>query len=64
MTERDMAHEFLDVDSAVPERTALLVGFGDLGLEGDDPFKARLEVRHRRFLSSSSWALRAVDCCL
>ena len=44
----DMADEFLDVDSAVPERAALFVGFGDFGLEGDDAFKSWLEVRHRR----------------
>jgi hypothetical protein len=43
-----MADEFLDVDAPVTERTALFVRFRDLGLEGDNSFKARLEIRHRR----------------
>src|SRR6478736_2336623 len=51
---RDMADQFLDVNAAVPERAAFLVRLGDFRLEGDDPFKSWLEVRHRRFLSSSS----------
>ena len=42
----DVADELLDVDSAVAERAALLVGLGDLGLEGDDALEAWLEVVH------------------
>jgi hypothetical protein len=41
---RDMAHELLDVNAAVPECAALFVRLGDFRLESDDPFKARLEV--------------------
>ena len=36
VSERDAPHEVGDVDPAVAQRTALPVGFGDLGLEGDD----------------------------
>ena len=35
--ERDPADDVLDVDAAVAERGAFLVGLGDLGLERDDP---------------------------
>ena len=59
----DMADQFLDVNAAIPERTALLVRLGDFRLEGDDAFKSRLEVRHRSFLSSS-WDAEAASCCL
>jgi hypothetical protein len=38
--------EFLDVHAPVPERTAFLVGLGDLCFEGHDAFETRLEVRH------------------
>ena len=34
--ERHPADDLLDVDAAVAQRRALLVGLGDLGLEGDD----------------------------
>ena len=38
----------VDVDAAIPENAAFLVGLGDLGLDGDDALEARLEViRHR-----------------
>ena len=40
VAERDVADEVLDVDAAVAQRAAVLVGFGDLGLEGDDAFEA------------------------
>ena len=43
----DVADEILDVDAAIAERPALAVGLGDLGLDGDDAFEARLEVAHR-----------------
>ena len=36
--------EVFDVDAAVPQRSAVLVRFGDLGGEGDDAFQARDEV--------------------
>ena len=52
--------ELLDVDAAVAEGAALAVGLGDLGLDGDDAFEARLEVarrlsliRRRRYLSGT-----------
>ena len=49
----DVTDEFLNVDSPVAERAALSVRLRDLGLEGDDSLEPRLEIRHRRFLSSS-----------
>ena len=45
---RVVADELLDVDAAIAERAAFAVGLGDLGLDGDDAFEARLEVVHRR----------------
>jgi hypothetical protein len=39
-----VADEFLDVHAPVAEGAALLVGLGDLGLERDDAFEARLEI--------------------
>jgi hypothetical protein len=39
-----MPDELLDVDSAVAKDAALSVGLGDLGLDRDDAFEARLEV--------------------
>jgi len=36
--------EVFDVDAAVPQRSAVLIRFGDLGGEGDDAFQARDEV--------------------
>ena len=38
------ADEVLDVDAAVAQRAALLVGLGDLGGEGDDAFEAGLDA--------------------
>ena len=40
------ADEVLDVDAAVAQRGALLVGLGDLGLERDDTFEAVLDLGH------------------
>ena len=42
--EGDLADEVLDVDAAVAQRAAFLVGLGDLGLEGDDALEAGYEV--------------------
>jgi hypothetical protein len=42
---RDLTDELLDVDAAVPERTAFAIGLGDLGLDRDDALQPRLEVR-------------------
>ena len=39
LLEGHLAHELLDVHSAVAESAALLVRLGDLGLEGDDPLE-------------------------
>ena len=36
--------QILDVDAAVSQRAAVLVGLGDLGGEGHDAFQARHEV--------------------
>src|ERR1700686_1321428 len=38
------AHEVFDVDAAIAQRAARFVGLGDLGGEGDDTFKARLDL--------------------
>src|SRR5690349_10802627 len=46
MAVRHMPDQLLDIDAAIPERPALLVRLGDLGLERDDTFKARREVGH------------------
>ena len=45
-----VADKLLDVDPPVAERTALLVGLGDLGLERDDALQAGYEVGHLSFL--------------
>jgi hypothetical protein len=44
VAEGHVADEFLDVHAPVAERAALLVGFGDLGLECHDAFETWLEV--------------------
>ena len=44
--------QILDVDAAVPQRAAVLVGFGDLGGEGHDAFEPLDEV----FRYAQSWA--------
>jgi len=41
LLERNRADEILDVDAAVAEHAAVLVGLGDLGLERDDAGEAR-----------------------
>jgi hypothetical protein len=48
LLERHAADELLDVDAAVAERAALLVGLGDLGGEGDDALEAGLDFAHPR----------------
>ena len=45
-----MPDKLLDIDAAVPEGPAFFVRLGDLGLERDDPFKARREVGHLALL--------------
>jgi hypothetical protein len=40
LLEGHVADDVLDVDAAVAERSAVLVGLGDLGGEGDDAFEA------------------------
>ena len=45
------ADEVLDVDAAVAQRRALLVGLGDLALEGDDAFEAGVEVGRRPWMT-------------
>ena len=44
LLEGHRADQVLDVDAAVAERAALLVGLGDLGREGDDALEARLDL--------------------
>ena len=48
LLERDLADELLDVDAAIAQRAALLVGLGDLGGEGDDALEAGLDFAHGR----------------
>jgi hypothetical protein len=40
------ADEVLDVDAAIPQRTALPVGLGDLGRERDHALETRLNLRY------------------
>ena len=47
--------EVLDVDAAVAQRAALLVGLGDLGGEGDDAFQAGLDLGHVRLLAGAGF---------
>ena len=44
LLERHDADEVLDVDAAIAQRAALLVGLGDLGGEGDDALEPGLDV--------------------
>ena len=44
LLEGHLADQVLDVDAAVAERAALLVGLGDLGREGDYALEARLNL--------------------
>src|SRR4051794_2047005 len=44
--ERDMVDEVLDVDAAIPELAALLVGLGDFRLEGDHTCEPWTEFGH------------------
>ena len=48
MTVGDVPGELLDVHAAVPQRPALPVGLGDLGLERHDAFEPGLEFGHAR----------------
>ena len=56
LLEGHLADEVLDVDAAVAQRAALLVGLGDLGGEGDDALEAGLDfslMRSGRFARSA-----------
>jgi hypothetical protein len=46
LLERVAADELLDVDAAIAQRPAFLVGFGDRRLEGDDALETRLDLFH------------------
>src|SRR3954470_16940176 len=46
LLERDVPHELLDVETAVAQASALAVGLGDLGGEGEDAFHAGLGLGH------------------
>ena len=48
VAEAHPADEVFDVDAAVTQGAALAVGFGDLGLEGDDAFEAGTKSAMRR----------------
>src|SRR5207237_444850 len=48
-----MADELNDVETAVTELTALSVGLGDLRLDRDDAFQARLEIAHSAIESTA-----------
>ena len=52
LLERPYADRVLDVDAAIAQRVAFTVGFGDLGLERDDPFKS--SCSHGLIMPSSS----------
>ncbi len=57
LLERDDADEILDVDAAVAKRPAVAIGLGNLRLEGDDAFEARLELAHRSPRSTTTGRL-------
>ena len=46
ITAEEARDQLGDVDAAVAQGAALPVGFGDLGLDGDDAFETRDEVGH------------------
>ena len=49
VAERDvLVDQILDVHAAVSQRAAVLVGFGDLGGEGDDAFESGYEILRYR----------------
>ena len=49
ITERDvLGDQILDVHAAISQRAAILVGFGDLGGEGDDAFESGYEILRNR----------------
>ena len=43
-----LVDQILDVHAAVAQRAAILVGFGDLGGEGDDAFESGYEILRNR----------------
>jgi hypothetical protein len=45
--EGNAADELLDVDPPIPQGAALAIGFGDLGLEGDDALEPRPHLGFR-----------------
>ena len=59
--EGHVTDQVLDVDAAVAERAALLVGFGDLRLERDDSFESGYEVGHRA--APHEWPTAGRDGC-
>ena len=52
LPERHLPDQVLDVDPAVAQGAAFLVGLGDLCGEGDDAFQAGLDLGHVRLLAS------------
>ena len=62
LLERVVADELLDVDAAVPERRAFLVGLRDLRLEGDHALETRAEVVHAANASASPVACGGTPC--
>ena len=61
LLERDAADELLDVDAAVAQRRALLVGLGDLGRERDHALEALVYLR-LLLRSCDSFVVRAASC--
>ena len=62
LLEGDAADEVLDVDAAVAQRAALLVGLGDLGGEGDDALQAGLDFAHgRAAYAVRGWDMRSAE---
>ena len=61
LLERHRADEVLDVDAAVAQRAALLVGLGDLGGEGDDALEARTGLSERSGGRWRPWLMRSAQ---
>ncbi len=56
-----VADQLFDIDTAVPQGAAFTVGFGDLGLEGDDALEA---VLHHLFGHGRTLPIPVLDSAL
>ena len=59
-----LADQILDVDAAVAQRAAVLVGLGDLGGEGDNAFQSRDEILGYRDVAVMGQFLHPLGCLL